>query len=688
MYFSHCTSAQAEPLQAQVEQQRSRRQIDDLHWELQTFKRRIEERETQLRDVREEANNLKKRCRDAERDLAASQSEAGVASAEASAERRRASTRSAELQSVRAELQFVKQRAATAAEEQRLQLLSDGRSRVAAAVKVAEAEWQERVDALTASLRAVTAARDELVEGSGRAARLSSDRAEDVAARTGQLEALRCSLAAREAELEAVIHATADFVHADGAKGAGLGGGGGGALRGALAAANAARRSGSVAADLREELLVLRGKASEGKLELDRLCAALQDAKTAEERAAAAAAKATATATAATAAAATAAAATAAADQRSLRLSQADSEKNGGEGGAGGRFMREEARDMDKRAQAAEEALRRALAGAEQAWRTISRCLQDECRANDDLSGDGAPPALAPSLLPWNPTSDPCLDKLVTGAEALASACRRRGDGLRRATFAARAKEVCAREARRREATQTKARADAERRLEDALSALEECRQQQHQQAEWGSAAGVAGESGWASAVAVRGEERESEGRQGVARAFLTPAQEEHLRQIRNEVDRLEGHNETLRRSLVRGGDRLPVHNFGKAREGDVPAQRLLFPPQPSGRGRSSARWEHCQGVSDSDRASARTPSPATSWAAGSGAGGTPWSQRSTNEKAKLDDDHDGGGDDGGHTYGLDDARARVLKECAQYAPPLQGDGSGGTVVSGWATRA
>lgn len=658
------SSAQAEPPQAQVEQQRLRRQMDDLQWDLQTAKRRIEERETQLRDAREETNNLKKRCRDAERDLAAAQSEAEMAATEASTERRRAGARSAELQSARAELQFVRQRAAAAAEEQRLQLLSDGRGRVSAAVAAAEAEGKDRVDALTASLRAVTAARDELLEGSGRAARESSDRAEDVAARAGQLEASRCALAAREAELKAIIDATADFVHADGGvKGGGLGGGG--ALRGVLAAVSEARRSGCVTAELREELSALHAKASEGKLELARLCAALQEAKSAEDRAVAAAAAATATATAATAAAT---AATAAADQRAIRPPQANSENNGREGG--GRPTRE-ARDLDKRAHAAEDALRKALVGAEQAWRTISCCLSDECRTNDDISGDSASPMPVRSKQ-WQPASDPSLEKLVAGAEMLASACRRRGDALRRATFAARAKDVCVREARRREAAESQARGDAEKRLEDALAALEECRR--HQQ------------GGWASA---RDRPAESEGGRGAsARAFLTPDQEEHLRQIRNEVDRLEGQNMSLRRSLVGGGERLPVHSFGRGRESGVPAQRLLF-PQAFGRGRSSARWERCQGMSDSDRASARTPSPAGSWAAASAVGGIPWSQRGASEKARLQGDHDDGGHSSDHDDGdRDDARARVLEECAQYAPPLQGDGSGGTLVSGWATSA
>ena len=138
------------------------------------------------------------------------------------------------------------------------------------------------------------------------------------------------------------------------------------------------------------------------------------------------------------------------------------------------------------------------------------------------------------------------------------------------------------------------------------------------------------------------------------------------------------------------------MHNFGRGREGGVPPQRLLFPPA-FGRGRSTTRWERCRGMSDSDRASARTPSPSRSWATASAVGGIPSSQHDTSEKARFCGDEDGGGHVGDHDDGdhcgdhaddHDDARARVLEECAQYAPPVQDDRFGGTVVSGWATSA
>ncbi|CAM9700671.1 unnamed protein product [Scytosiphon promiscuus] len=616
--------------------------VEDLQWDLRTLKRRIEERDNQLRDSRNEMEGLKTRCRAAERDLGDLQSERAMAMAEA----------------------------------------ADGRDRVSSAVAAVEAAAEERAEALSASLRATTAERDRLLaaERAGHAStaaaaaaagRSAASGAEDGAARAREMESMRCALASRDVELEAIVDATAGFGHhVDGLE-MGKRGSGGGALRGALAAATEARRAGRVVAELKEELSSLKVKVREERADAHRVREALEQAKLAEEKVTAA----------------LAASAAAAADRSSPRDSQGNHPADE-EGGYSA---------MKKRAQEAEDFLEKALAGAQRAFAVVASCLTDESKLDDtDLFGTATTTAASavntaarPPLLPHFTAS--VLPSLVAGVEALASAYRDRGHALRRAAVTVRAKTVCAREARRREETEARARGDAETRLEEALVALDNCRQlhlqqqqqQQEQAARWGvlhagrRVAGIPGPGGVS----------------GGARSALSHEQEEHLRRIRSEVDRLESQNQTLRRSLE-GGEtnrrffgktsKIPSRNtergVGAGLKGDgnggMPTRRLLFPPssaagdvsveQAGQRSISHADcWERAEASSESSgRVSPGTPtmSPGRSWA------------------ARGDRDGSGQNDEGGE----DDARARVLEECAGYCVPPQEDGSGGTLVQAW----
>lgn len=713
----------------QQQQQRLRRQLEDLQWDVRTLKRRIEERDNQIRDARSEAESLKVRCRSAERDLGGVQSERAMAMAEAAAERRRTSALRAELQSLRAELQAVRERAASAAaaakisaEEERRRIEADGRDRVFAAVTAVEAAARERAAALSASLRTATTERDQLLaakraEQAAAAGRSVSREAEDGEARAREVESMRCALAARDVELESIVDATAGFGHHAGSLGGGVGGSGsgGGALRGALAAATEARRAGRLVAELREESSLLTAKVKEERAEAHRLREALEQAKVAEEKMAAAVT------------------AAAAASRTSARESQGDHSKGEEEG-----CSATEARETKKRVQEAEDSLQRALAGAHRAFIVVSSCLADESTLDDgDLFGavtTAAASAATASVPPWqlqqkqpaaaspSPSVDPSLRTLVSGAESLAAAYRNRGHALRRATVAVRAKSICAREARRREETEARARGDVEGRLDEALVALDACRQdhlhqhqkqQQQQAARWdvvqagGRVAGISGPGDVS----------------GGARSSLSHEQEEHLRQIRSEVDRLESQNQTLRRSLE-GGDsdrrllavtttfrsggreRRGSEGFGGDRDGRAPTQRLLCPPSSAAGGinveqagqRSNSHedcWERAEALSESSgRASSRTPSlsPVRSWTAVSNVRGrSPWPPRRDGnvdggsggqEQGCRRDDFDEGGDE----RGKDDARARVLEECAGYCVPPQEDGSGGTLVPTWGT--
>eukprot|EP00752_Nemacystus_decipiens_P010849 g9647.t1 len=737
--------AQADPsrAQAQAEQQRLRRQLEDLQWDLRAAKRRIEERDSQLRDARGDGDRLKKRARDAERDLGSAQSELAIAAAETASQRRRSGALRAELQALRGELQSARERAeskaaaAAAAAQAAAKGSAEGRESASATAAAEAKAIGDRVASLSASLRAVTLERDDLLAekqaatataaAATAAAASVGGTAEDGAARTRELESMRCALAARDVELESIVDATSGFVHhADGGSsssssssslGRGVGGSGGIALRCALAAATEARRAQCLVAELRGEASSLKTRSKEDHAEASRLRAALERAELAEKKSAAAAA-------AATAAAAAAAAAAGQSDDASR-------EKGG--------YSAVEARAADNRAQVAEDALQKAVAGAQRAWGVVSSCLADESRVDeDDLLGPIAnaapPPVVAPLFLwqqpasssssPSSPLADPSLGALVSGVEALSTAYRRRGHALRRATVAARAKTVCSREARRREEAEARAREEAEVRLEEALVALDHCQRhhlQQHQQRQQlpaNSANHPAG--GWATAVAGGDDSRPS----------LSKEQEEHLRQIRSEVDRLEDQNRTLRRSLEGGSGpglgpgpvtdpllqgKTPEVRVGSSRgrkteTGVVgaPTQRLLFPPssdatavkEADGGRLSSSRadcWERVEGLggSSSSGGQGRTPSPSPvrSWAAVSsafaGGGAGPWPPQGGGGGAG-DCQGRGGGcrDEEDDEEDDDDARARVLEECAGYCAPPQEDGSGGTLIPAWTRNA
>lgn len=714
---------------AEVELQRLRRQLEDSQWDLRTLKRRMEERKNQLRDVRSEADSAMKRARVAERDLGAAQSELAIAAAEVGAERRRTSALRAELQSVRERVASAAATAATAkssaeeqrlrleaAEERRLRLEADGRDRVSAAA-AAEARAEGRAATLLASLRAVTAERDELLAAEA-AARRSVDpaAAEHGATHTRELESMRCALAAQDVELESIVDATAEFGHhteSVGGDGVGSAGGSSGfALRGALAAAAEARRTGRLVAELQEECSSLTAKVMEERADSSRLRAALEQAKLAEQKAAAGAD------------AVNVAAASATAGQSSSNPPQ----KNDVDGSKKGGYSAAEAQAVDIRAQEAEDALQKALAGAQQAWGVVSSCLVDESKMGDnDLLGattttsttaaaalSTLPPTMASPLFKQQSASlvDPSLANLVSGVQVLSTAHRNRGNAIRRATVNARAKTICAREARRREEAERRAREDAEARLEEALVALDDCRrhhyeqdhhhnQQRQQLAQWG----IISADGWVAGVADRGEgiPRGGDG----SRSLLSHDQEEHLRQIRSEVDRLEGQNRTLRRSLegAEGGSQLlgkttEIRSRGRERigGGDVPTQRLLFPSATGGNGTKYGRkrsdsqdcWECADGLSGSSgRVRTPSPSPDRSWTAVSNVhGGGAWPPRGgiggdgSNGEQGLG--RGGGGSSEEEDDDVGDARARVLEECAGYCAPPQDDGSGRTLVPSW----
>ncbi|CAM9900942.1 unnamed protein product [Ectocarpus sp. 6 AP-2014] len=699
-------SAQADPSrgQAQAELQRLRRQLEDLQWDTRTLKRRIEERDNQVRDARAEADGLKARSRTAERELGGAQGELAVAAAEVAAERRKTSALRSELQSSRAELQSVRDRAASAAaaaersaEEQRSRLEQEGRDRLSAAA-AAEARARDRVTELSASLGAATAERDALLlsaKAAGEEAALAAaakqgfdPAVEDGTARAREVESLRCALAARDVEVESIIDATAGFSHHT------VGLGGSGALRGALAAAAEATRARRLVAELEEECSSLKAKVKEERAEAHRLREALEQVRLAEQRA-------TAAATAASADAATAAAA--------RRPSPSPSQDTGGGKDREGGHSVAEAQAMSKRVQEAEDALQKALAGVQRAWGVVSSCLSDDdSRGVDDDDGavsTATPPALPPamaSFLVWqHPASpvDPSLGALICGVEALAAAYRRRGHAARRATVAARAKAVCAREARRREEAAIRAREDAEGRLDEAMIALDDCRrcheqqQQQQQQQQTTTCWGV----GRAADVPRPGGGMPGDGSGG--RSLLSHEQEEHLRQIRSEVDRLEGQNQTLRRSLEGGsvgfiGKMTELYReTGGGNRGDLPTQRLLFPPSSATGGNNTeeggprvnlraGRWERADGLSGRGAsASTPSPSPGRSWTAPSNihARGSPCYRRGGDGDGSGRDDQD---DD------QEKARARVLEEFAGCCAAPQDDGSGGTLVPVWGSEA
>lgn len=684
---------QADPSHhSDVERQRLRRQVEDLQWDIRTVKRRLEEREAQLRDTRAEADSLTNRFRCAERALATAESNAEVAAAEISAERRRAGACRTEMQALRAELRAVGDRAMREGEELRLKMEADVRERVAAAVAAAESSADEREAVLTAALKKSTMEQrererereEELLLKHAGLTRSSlegvSRHAADLEALAREIESVKCALAARDVELEAIVDATAGFLQqkvvdlrGKGVVG-GYDGGGSGALRGALAAVTEARRAGRTAAELEEECASLKVKVAQERSDISRLRQALSESKAAEETAIRAAA--TAAATAATAVAARQAAVLNTTPQPAASAAEVWSETRG------------KADENRKRAVAAEDSLRKALTGAEQAWRLLTSCVTNESGIHDDLLDADAPASHPlPPLLPtgWRPESDAGLKALIESAEALASAHHRRGYALRRAKIALRAKSVCAREARRREAAQMRAREDAEARLRDALAALDECEQQQR---DWRDGSGrrrVGSGPEAVARVAGGGEEMF---------AGLSAEQVKHLRRIRSEVDRLEGQNRTLRHSLA--SDRMMHHPTTTTRRDDgMPTQRMLFPhvigdailggharPEDDAEGWDFRPDERLSGSEQPASESAGSPSPARSWSNAIEVAGRVSQWKLEQAGVGAGKRRELGGDGGGGC-------TRVDESCTvRYQGTLQDERSGGTLVPGWQTEA
>lgn len=648
-----------------MEQQSLCRQIEDLQWELQNLKRRLEERERQLQEARTDADSLKTRSRGAERTLTAVRGEAEVAATEMAAEQRRAGVYRAEVQVLRAELRAARESAAKEGGDHRAVLETEvrGREEAKAAVAAVEAAARDREATLTVALeksieelerrRRRERQRRELspnCRGMDKRSPEDTINIEEVQNRAKELESVKCSLAARDVELAAIADATAGFarqeVREPRGRGSGVGqvyGGGGPALRGALAAATDARCARRLVADLEEECSSLKDASTRARGDISRLRGELKVVK--EE---------------AVGAAETAAAAAASATSRNVALSSSAS------------AVGEQMGKTRDRALAAEEALEKALTGAQQAWRLMTSCLITES-GDDDIDADASISSTwyrQPRPAIWHPGVDPYLWELVAGAEALTSAHRRRGCSLRRAQVTVRAKTACAREARRREAREVRAREGAESRLRDAVAALDEC--EQHQ-------------DGGGSNEGRRHGGDESNGR------FCgpSPGQQEHLRQIRREVDRLEGQNQHLRLSLV--GDRL-MRERSTSRGGGgrkAPPQRTFFPKLGSDTSADPGvgRWECRPGerLSGSEGAvSLGSRSPTRSWNAGAKArcGAGQWSPVEDVDFAGREGPQGAASDTGGDR-GFVESHATGL-----YDRTPQDDGSGGTVVPGWHTGA
>lgn len=574
-----------------------------------------------------------------------------MAVTETAAERRRAGACRIEVQALRGELRAARERAAREIDEQRVQLEADMRGRVAAAVATAESAANDRVTVLTAALSNSTTERAEGPKYET-LERIRGRLDEEVQECTREIETVRCALAAREAELEAIVEVTAEFPRSTGVAGETCGGRGNysvgsSALRGALAAATGARRAGCRVAELEKKCASLQAHEADGRADISRLRREWAEAKAAEVKAVGDAA------------------ATAAASQLSLHPTPGLVNETRDVNGA---VVQENAlQESAKAVVMAEDDLRQALAGAENAWRLITSCLMDEGTIDEDnLSANGL--SISPATVTgiWKPSTDKGLAALVTGADALASAHRRRGKALHRAKTVVRAKGVCAREARRREAAQARARDDAEERLYHALTALDECeRHRHHWKGDGGGNCGVAGG-----------------GRRGAT--GLSPEQEEHLRQIRSEVDRLEGQNQNLRQRLA-GDNRIYEKAAVSNRDRDpgqlMSTQRMLLPRVVGGadEGRSDEagewdrpEWDLPEGLSGIEPASGGTPSPSRSWSAAK-IHGSQWSPHQAGSGDRQEAAKVGG--------------ACAFESCTGCRAPHD-DGSGGTLVPSWATEA
>lgn len=661
-----------------------------MQWELRALKRCLDEREAQLRDARADIDRLKIHSRATERALAAARGETEVAATETAAERRRSGACRAEVQSLRAELRAVRERAAREGEEQRTRLETEARGRMAAesAVSSVEVAARDREAALKTALDKLTKEfereqgrererereremerRELLLRGrelGGRAEGVGS--AEEVHNCARELESVKCALAARDVELAAIADATAGFARqAELVEQRGMGsvgvfsGGRGGALHGALAAATEARRAGRLANELQEECDSLEKAAVKARDDISRLQREFEKEQAAKEKAVGAAA---------TAAAAAAAAATSTASQNSVVSSQPTSSAEVKDD------ARQRAEKNLERALATEETLEKALSGAEQAWRLLTSCLASESELDDRLDADGAASPRHRSRRPgaWHPAADPFLRELVASAESLACAHRSRGSALRRARVAVRAKSACAREARRREAGQVRAREEAESRLKDALAALDERESRR----------------GYGGGKRNGGAVEEDEGGRSCE---PSPRQQEHLRRIRREVDRLEGQNRSLRLSLQE--DRLMRERMkstsGSNVVGGMPTQRILFPqvlgddvgayPGPARPGIDEQGWEYRpgDGLSGSGRGvmSAGSGSPTRSWSAASKArdGASQWPPPADVGLSAQEGRAEHGGVGSGGKRGLADGCAAGLFDSAPqdegYRDPL-----------------
>ncbi|CAM9493694.1 unnamed protein product, partial [Discosporangium mesarthrocarpum] len=509
--------------------QRLLREVEERQWEIRSQRRKLVEREEQLREVRAEAAGLRKRCQRLERGQMVAEGELRAAQATVAAQRRGA-------EGHRAEVRSLQLRLAREAEERSRQEAEAGRARAAAAA--AESEAAKARAEVTAAASAAAAA---LVEAGGASdkdnAQARAKREVEVSLadeRRGgeEIESLRCSLATRGAELAAVREATEDFVKGRG----GFSSGGSGALDGALAAVTEARRARLGEADQTSECraLLLRVSAAEAESaglrerleELDRL-------------------------------------------RRAAEARVTDAVEEAGRWREGEKRARGELDRANTMGSQTEAALEQVLAGAAVVWGKVlsalldvgqeeggpphglgedaaNRTIRTAAVDNGGLTPSGAGAAAGEVAATWQPESDPGLKVLGRWVGSLVAAYRRRGVELKRARLETKAKGVCAREARRREGAAVCARAKAEERLEECLARLQgvmgQCREEQAAPA-GGRAPSTGGVWGWGA-----GEGGGSVEQGGVS---MSPEQAEHIRQIKEEVDRLQGQNQALQLQLV-----------------------------------------------------------------------------------------------------------------------------------------
>ncbi|CAM9191864.1 unnamed protein product [Choristocarpus tenellus] len=389
-----------------------------------------------------------------------------------------------------------------------------------------------------------------------------------------ELEYLRCSLAVCRAELVSIQEATQEFVHPSFSKGIssdGVGKSSGGcALQGALAAVTEARRARSREGDCKTECETLRARASAAQEEVVGLCKRLEESGHLVQ------------------------AAQAQVEKMQVEVASLKDGDHKWEGTIGVEnsmgdelaSVKAEAEAREQQHQsdlaAAEEALHQAHRGATAVWSTVSSALEegkrkDSCNSRSDRGEDGVDyDAVVEGGDMWNPKSDPSLRVLWRLVEHLTLAYRSRGVKLQQAQQEARVKSICAREARRRETAavaKAKAQSTVEARMSDCLSRLH-CGMEEEQGREqgewhwqqkgqvWGFSEGEGSDLGNVSGEGG-GFAREKDEVQ------MSREQVEHLRRIKEEVDRLQGQNEILQQCLsgqgrgaVRGA--VDVHIKGR----------------------------------------------------------------------------------------------------------------------------